>query len=360
MSKRSIYQLIPFGELMILLLFLAVGMQVIVLSQLYFFREDILFDPVQSLIRIVRGIVFTFLAGLILVYPALSLIRFLNGKFPWRTHPVRRFVPQFLYAVVTGILVTPVILIPVGILFSIEYDMQTITNNAYYLIVLSLFLMVVLEARVYFQEGAVAKKEAEDLEKELSQIRFEVLKSQINPHFLFNSLNVLSGLIDKDVAKAQQFIDEFSHIYRYVLETIEQPVSSLEKELDFARSYLFLQQIRYGESLRYSVHIPADLMRWVLPPLSLQVVLENAIKHNIINESKPLQIEVYGEGPWLVVKNSLQPKLSKGNTTGLGLKNLLRRYSLITSQEPVFSVETHHYIAKLPLINPEPDERTDH
>lgn len=177
---------------------------------------------------------------------------------------------------------------------------------------------------------------------------------------MFNSLNVLSGLISKDTGKAQQFIDEFSHIYRYVLETIEQPVTTLEKELDFMRSYLFLQQIRYGNDLSYAVDIPAHLLQLILPPLSLQVVLENAIKHNVINESKPLKIEVFSHNKHLVVKNNIQPKISMGKSTGLGLKNLTKRYAMISAKEPVFSVDTNYYIAKLPLIDIEKDERTDY
>lgn len=188
------------------------------------------------------------------------------------------------------------------------------------------------------------------VQKENLQSQFEVLKSQINPHFMFNSLNVLSGLISKDIGKAQQFIDEFSHIYRYVLETLEQQVVPLEKELDFMRSYLFLQQIRYGNDLSYTVNLPSSLLKWVLPPLSLQVVLENAIKHNIVNESKPLKIEIYSEENTLHVRNTLQPKISAAGSTGLGLKNLVKRYGLISESVPAFQVETGYYIAKLPLI----------
>jgi two-component system, LytTR family, sensor kinase len=191
------------------------------------------------------------------------------------------------------------------------------------------------------------------VQKENLQSQFEVLKSQINPHFMFNSLNVLSGLINKDIGKAQQFIDEFSHIYRYVLETLEQPVVTLEKELDFMRSYLFLQQIRHGDDLSYSVKIPSALLKWVLPPLSLQVVLENAIKHNIVNESKPLKIDIYSEETNLIVRNNIQPKISAVASTGLGLKNLVKRYGLISKFKPVFEVETGYYVAKLPLIETE-------
>lgn len=195
------------------------------------------------------------------------------------------------------------------------------------------------------------------VQKENLQSQIEILKQQVNPHFLFNSLNVLSGLITVDVTKAQLFIDEFSQIYRYVLETIEKPVTSLSKEIDFMHSYLFLQQIRYGENLTFSVNIPAGLLGMVVPPLSLQVILENAIKHNIVNESKPLLIEIFSEGQYLVVKNNLQPKISAPVSTGLGLKNLVKRYALITDMEPSFKVETNHYVARIPLIDTENDEQ---
>ena len=116
------------------------------------------------------------------------------------------------------------------------------------------------------------------------------------------------------------------------------------------RSYLFLQQIRYGSNLTYTVNITANLLKLVLPPLSLQVVLENAIKHNIVNESKPLKIEIYCENFLLVVKNNIQPKISSAVSTGLGLKNLVKRYALICKAEPEFYVDAKYYIAKLPLI----------
>lgn len=197
------------------------------------------------------------------------------------------------------------------------------------------------------------------VQKENLQSQFEVLKQQVNPHFLFNSLNVLSSLISKDISKAQLFIDEFSQIYRYVLETIEKTVVTLGKELSFVRSYIFLQQIRYGDNLVFTVNLPSGLLKLYLPPLSLQVVLENAIKHNIVNESQPLHINIFHEDHWLVVSNNIQPKISMGTSTGLGQKNMVKRYALISDKEPIFQVVNNQYLVKLPLLNIENDERTD-
>ncbi|NTW26569.1 MAG: histidine kinase, partial [Lentimicrobium sp.] len=234
---------------------------------------------------------------------------------------------------------------------------SVLVTNALIFSVINILMMVVLEAWHFFIESDKAKLKAETLERELSQVRFEVLKNQINPHFMFNSLNVLSGLIEKDVAKAQLFIDEFAHIYRYVLETIEKPVVSLNEELDFIRSYIFLQQIRYGESLLFKVNLKADLLAMLLPPLSLQLVLENAIKHNIVNQAQPLCIDIFHNNDWLIIKNNMQRKISSNVSTGLGQKNLVKRYAMVCDDIPQFMVESNHYIVRLPLIPTDYDER---
>jgi LytS/YehU family sensor histidine kinase len=236
------------------------------------------------------------------------------------------------------------------------YDQKlhsVLITNALIFSVVNIILMTILEALIFFNDSKESKIKAENLEKELSQIKFEVLKNQINPHFMFNSLNVLSGLIENDVAKAQQFIDEFSMIYRYVLETIEKPVVSLNEELGFVRSYIFLQQIRYGEDLLMEVNIPAHLLNLYLPPLSLQIVLENAIKHNVISTSKPLKIEIFHDQSWLSVRNNIQAKISSAYSSGLGQKNMIKRYSMISDKIPEFIVEATHYLVKLPLLENE-------
>jgi len=186
-----------------------------------------------------------------------------------------------------------------------------------------------------------------------------VLKSQINPHFMFNSLNVLSGLIAINPQKAQQFVDAFSMVYRYILETIERPVVSLREELDFLRDYMYLQQMRYGENLHIRMDLPSEVLQGLLPPLSLQTVVENAIKHNIVSPEAPLQITLNYEAGALRVVNKLQPKLAGGKSTGVGQKNLKKRYALISNLHPRFRVAHDTYTAVLPLITQE-DARTDY
>jgi LytS/YehU family sensor histidine kinase len=303
----------------------------------------------------------SFLASFILAYPDLYVIRFLENNIPWQK--------KFLLRIVLQLIANIIIAVSVAIFVSLishalnEYEKplhQILVTNSLIGALVNLFLMIILEAWIYFAESHFATKKAENLEKELSSIKFEVLKSQINPHFLFNSLNVLSSLIETDKKKAQQFIDEFSMVYRYVLETIEKKLVSVEEELSFIRSYYYLQLIRYGENLVLEINLPSHILKYFLPPLSLQVVVENAIKHNAINEDAALVIHIYEENNYLITENNINPKFSQSRTTGVGQDNLQRRYSLLTEKIPQFRVSSDSYIVKLPLIIPEDYESSDY
>ncbi len=312
------------------------------------------------LLRLLRGSFMGLSAGFLIAYPDLFLIRYLNARLPWGQKPWKRIGLQIGSAILISIVISTLVTLFANWIQAYTEEFRgVLINNAMIYTIVNILLMSILEGWIYYDEGRQSRLMAENLQEELSQIKFEVLKSQINPHFMFNSLNVLSGLINVDVNKAQTFIDEFSQIYRYVLETIEQPVVTLNKELEFMRSYFFLQQIRYGDALTFTVSIPAEQLQLVVPPLSLQVLLENAIKHNIVNESKPLKIEISNEGTNLLVRNNIQPKIS-GASTGLGLKNLVKRYALISDLQPSFMVVNTHYEARIPLIKIEQDEDTDH
>lgn len=361
MFFKQVNRLFPFNRLLKFLIGVAIGVQLIVILYNHMSGYYILDGYVHFLIRLLRGSLLSLLAGFLIAYPDLFVIQYMNKITPWGKTIFKRFPLQLAFTVgIAAIVATSITLLAnwISVYEYHELARVVLTNILIYAVV-NIVVMAIFEGWILFIERAKAKQMADNLQTELAQIKFEVLKSQINPHFMFNSLNVLSALINKDVKKAQEFIDEFSMIYRYVLETIEQPVTTLGKELEFMRSYFFLQQIRYGENLTYSVNITAGLMELFLPPLSLQVVLENAMKHNIINQSKPLHIEISNEALTLVVKNNIQPKISKGTSTGLGLKNLIKRYAFISSLEPEFKVETSHYIARLPLIKIENNERID-
>ncbi|QGY46029.1 hypothetical protein GM418_20850 [Maribellus comscasis] len=355
MSFTTVNQLFPFRKLLNFLLGISVGVQLVIILYNHYSGYAIIEGATHFLIRLSFGSLLSLVGGFMLAYPNLFLIHFLNKKLSWHKKIFLRITVQFLFAFLLAVFISIfVTLISNAVSPFTNDDLNSILfYNALITVGVNILMMISLEAWLYFNESNRSKIKAENLERELSQIKFEVLKSQINPHFMFNSLNVLSGLIDKDVKKAQRFIDEFSMIYRYVLETIEKPVVSLNEELKFIRSYISLQQMRYDNSLYLDVDLPGEFLKTYLPPLSLQVTIENAIKHNIVNTSNPLKIELCVKDKWLVVRNNLQPKISSGGSTGLGQKNMIKRYAMISEQTPKFMVKTNFYEVELPLIKPE-------
>lgn len=347
----------PFRKLLKLLLAMSVGIQVVIISYNHLSGYYHLDGIVAFLLHLLIGSFFMLIAAFLISIPDLLIIRYLNQSYKWNNKLLIRIIIELCLTVFVAVFGSILITLLVNWISMYKEGLASVLiTNALIFAVVNILMMVILEAWHFFIESDKAKIKSETLERELSQVRFEVLKNQINPHFMFNSLNVLSGLIEKDVAKAQLFIDEFAHIYRYVLETIEKPVVSLNEELDFIRSYIFLQQIRYGESLSFKVNLPADLLGMLLPPLSLQLVLENAIKHNIVNQSQPLNIDISHDSSWLIVKNNMQRKISSNVSTGLGQKNLVKRYAMICEDIPQFMVESNNYIVRLPLIQTDYDE----
>lgn len=182
---------------------------------------------------------------------------------------------------------------------------------------------------------------------------FETLKNQLDPHFLFNSLNVLSSLIEENPKKAQEFTVALSKIYRYVLDQKDKNLISVEEELNFAKFYVSLLKMRFEEALIVNFTINNIEKEYKIVPLSLQLLLENAIKHNIISDHKPLYIDVYTEEYYLVIKNSYQKKATFEKSTGIGLQNIIQRYSLVSTLSIDIQHTEKYYVVKIPLISGE-------
>ncbi|MEY3421947.1 MAG: hypothetical protein RIR48_2247 [Bacteroidota bacterium] len=183
--------------------------------------------------------------------------------------------------------------------------------------------------------------------------QFETLKNQIDPHFLFNSLNVLSSLIEENPENAQRFTTSLSKIYRYVLEQKDKELVPLQEELDFAKTYMKLLTIRFENSLTYS--LPETLIdpEAKVVPLSLQLLLENTIKHNIVSDMQPLHISISVEGDYLVISNNLQKKDVLKSGEGVGLKNIVSRYAILTSKQVNIESDTSSFKVKIPILTKE-------
>lgn len=217
----------------------------------------------------------------------------------------------------------------------------------------NLFLNCV-NAIVYFMEKLKrAQVEAAELKQQSTEAKFEALRNQINPHFLFNSFNVLSSLIYKDVDKSAKFIDQLSSVYRYLLSSQNKKLVLLEEEITFIDAYLYLLHIRFGESLQVNISIEEEKKKLFIAPSSLQLLVENAIKHNVLSRKEILRLSIATIGNQLIVTNNLQEKLDKEESTQVGLKNIKSRYMFLTS-DPVEVIRTEDsFTVKLPLLEVE-------
>ncbi|RKE97941.1 histidine kinase [Ichthyenterobacterium magnum] len=180
--------------------------------------------------------------------------------------------------------------------------------------------------------------------------KFDALKNQLDPHFLFNSLNVLTSLIEENPDNAQKFTTSLSKVYRYVLEQKNKDIITVDEELDFARTYMSLLKMRFEDSIIFEIPEKASNPESKVVPLSLQLLLENAVKHNMVTSSKPLHIKIYETSESLVVENNLQPKQIVKKSSGVGLENIKQRYQLLTNRKVKINQQAKSFAVAIPML----------
>lgn len=220
---------------------------------------------------------------------------------------------------------------------------------------INLFLHCINAIVFYMNKYKVAQVETEQLKKQSIEARFDALRSQINPHFLFNSFNVLSSLVYRDPDTAARFIEQLSNVYRYLLYNHDQKLITLREELDFIVSYCYLLKMRFQENLRIIHEIPESKKDYLIAPATLQLLIENAIKHNIVSAKNPLEIKIYLENGKpevnkVVVENNLQPKPVQESSAKVGLKNIKSRYAFLAGRDAVEIITAPRFVVKVPLI----------
>ena len=180
---------------------------------------------------------------------------------------------------------------------------------------------------------------------------YEHLKSQVNPHFLFNSLNTLTGLIDDDKNAAMQYTTRLSDLYRNMLSHKDKDLITLAEEWEILENYIYIQKSRFGDALHLVIDIPEKLKKTKkVVPMALQLLLENAIKHNIVSKSSPLTVRFTADDEQLTISNVYQPKISKEKGAGLGLANIRKRYALYTKRPVIAYMKDSEFIVIIPLI----------
>ncbi|WP_066405711.1 sensor histidine kinase [Flavisolibacter tropicus] len=213
-----------------------------------------------------------------------------------------------------------------------------IGSAATYSFFIFLFLLAVYETLYHFARLRYTERERDDLEREKLKAELQQLKGIINPHFLFNNLNSLSSLISEDPAQAEVFLDELTKVFRYLLRNNETDLTTLENELGLLQSYYHLLQVRFGKGVALNVQVAEEAKALLLPPLTLQLLVENAVKHNHYHTDHPLQIQLFTtSNNTLVVRNTLRKKQGLVESTGIGLNSINRRYHML--QRPELSIE---------------------
>jgi two-component system LytT family sensor kinase len=296
----------------------------------------------------------------VIVYVAFSLNRglrrIIKQEYEWSENPVKRLLVQsFVFIVVSGSLVTLMRVLIAYIQFSI---FENTFMSFQWLVIDFCILAVIIEIQVLLEFGQyllakwnLSRIEMANFQKEKAQFSLELLRTQINPHFLFNNLNTLSSLIYIDQDKAAEFLRKLSGVYRSILEYRNKEIITLEEELQFFKGYKELLEIRFEKMLFFNINIDQRLYSKKVIPLTLQMLVENAIKHNVLSQSRPLTITIESKENYIYVENNFQPKEILEYSSGLGLKMIENRFAYLT-KHPVEIVKTEEvFLVKIPLID---------
>ncbi|MEM6526246.1 MAG: histidine kinase [Bacteroidota bacterium] len=218
---------------------------------------------------------------------------------------------------------------------------------------INLFLHCVNAIYFFIIQYKNSQLEAETLKKQNAEARFEALRNQINPHFLFNSFNVLSSLVYKDADTSSKFIDQLSNVYRYLLFNQQNKIVKLSEEIAFLESYIYLLKIRFQDNLDIKKDIADRVRDTYIAPATLQLLIENAIKHNVVSKASPLAINVFSNGKYLIVENSIQLKEVKEESTNIGLNNIRDRYNYLCGDDAIVVNANGKFTVKIPIIETE-------
>jgi len=281
-----------------------------------------------------------------------GMANILDKKLPWLHFPLRRLIVQVVLTVILVMLII-VIAIPIlGLFWNQQITSDVFLSQMFFMMKVTFsFLLVgtlLTNAIMFFKNWKEAAVQQEKLKREQLALQYETLKSQVNPHFLFNNLNSLTSLISTNPDKAIDFVKKLSEVYRYVLDQKDHELVALDIELKFLESYIFLQKIRFETNL--NVQIDVESKNYKVIPLSLQMMVENAIKHNEISDRNPLLVHVFStDDQYLTVENKLQKKAgSEGN--GSGIQNISDRYEYFTDRKVKISFTSDRFRISIPLL----------
>ncbi|WP_294279002.1 2TM domain-containing protein [uncultured Chryseobacterium sp.] len=329
-------------------------------SMIFFFG----FTDEKTLSNFLLTVIVCFMYSFVLAMGNSYINDFLNKRFPWSEATTKRAMIS-----IVSILIANAIMVYFCNYMNFVVFQKAATTEEYFsgkysfinwfTINIALLISAFLHAKGFMEELKKSSRK-EVVEQKLiaksANAQFESLKNQLDPHFLFNSLNVLSSLIDENPNQAQKFTASMSKIYRYVLEQKDKELVTVEDEIEFARTYCDLLKTRFEDSVDFIFEVRKEDYRRFVVPLSLQLLLENCIKHNFATSSRPLIIKIFSENDTLCIENNLQVREQIKESSGIGLANIVQRYSLLTKRNVFIEKSEDYFKVKLPVLVSKPNE----
>ncbi|MDN4164664.1 histidine kinase [Cytophagales bacterium LB-30] len=277
--------------------------------------------------------------------------RLLNHYLPYENQLIRRIVVQLVLGLVLLLFLRYIIFTVVDWV-GVNQEMNGLfrASTVIIFVLLSIGVNLVFFASYFLEQWKESIKQSERLEREKTQVQFDNLKNQLNPHFLFNALTSLNSLIFDNQQLASDFLQNLSKVYRYVLQHKDKGQVSVQTELDFIVHFIFLLETRYAEGIRFKMDVGEEARDKGIVPVTLQILVENAVKHNQVDVAKPLEIEVKSIGDYLVVSNTLRPRKLVEGSNRQGLENLKNLYRFLTERPVLIEHSDTHFMVKIPLL----------
>ena len=321
-----------------------IGLAIAFLFKLFVFRSPNFLD---------EEILFVSIITVLLWEGNLQIDIFLDKKISWITLPYQRILLQILL----NLLFTIIVLIDsILIINYLKFGTLEVFNpklrEVFIPTIAITFLVVMIDiANHFFKSWKASLIEVEKHKTESVNAQLQNLKNQLNPHFLFNNLSVLTSLVYKNQDKAAEFINELAKVYRYVLDTKNAELVTLQEELDFLNHYLYLLKIRFEDSVSFEIKIEEGNKSDYILPMCLQTVVENTIQHNEASQANPLKVLIYSQNNSLVIENTIKPRSNDVTSSKTGLKNIEMRYSFYTDKKVIVSNNEEIFKVILPLIH---------
>ncbi len=312
-------------------------------------------DAVETVSPSTLELIVAGFVGIINAYAFYLLSNFLDKLLPWHKQEGNRLLAGIFIHYISSLILTFSLLYLGGLLFPDNLEFSSMYQAYAVKLSIVLFIMMLIFEIIYFalySYYSYTTFQIETVRQERKQIELQLkaLKAQLSPHFLFNSLNTISSLVFKDKGKAENFVRKLAEMYQYTLNSYRIKLTSLEEELEFVKSYIHLLETRYGNKFHCDVQIPSSILQTKIPPLTLQMLIENAVKHNVLHEDNPLKVKIYYDKKYISVTNNVTEEPKHVTSFKIGLKNINTRYLLLHT-EGILVTNGSTFEVKIPILS---------